>query len=104
MSKNLSKSATKRLPLTTKRARKGYYKGKGETKEGHITSKGRFIVNHKKRLQLIIPDLEGFKVGILFCEVGKDFVEQEMLIRFFLDDPLAQALRGTGGRKDAART
>jgi Mitochondrial ribosomal protein L27 len=63
MSKNLSKAATKRLPLTTKKARKGYYKGKGGTKEGHITSKGRFIVDKSKRLELIIPDLEGFKVS-----------------------------------------
>jgi hypothetical protein len=63
MSKYLSKSATKRLPLTTKRARKGYYKGKGGTKEGRLTSKGKFIVDPSKRLQLIVPDLEGFKVN-----------------------------------------
>lgn len=63
MSKFLSKSATKRLPLTTKRARKGYYKGKGGTKEGKINSKGRFIVDHNKRVELIVPDLTGFKVS-----------------------------------------
>ena len=62
MSKYLSKSATKRLPLTTKKAGKGYYKGKGGTKEGRITSKARFIVDPKKRLELVVPDLEGFKV------------------------------------------
>jgi hypothetical protein len=64
MSKYLSKSATKRLPLTTKRAGKGYYKGKGGTKEGRITSKGKFIFDPLKRLQLIVPDLEGFKVRV----------------------------------------
>ena len=64
MSKYLSKAATKRLPLTTKRAGKGYYKGKGGTKEGKLNSKGRFIVDPKKRLQLIVPDLEGFKVSL----------------------------------------
>lgn len=63
MSKYLSKSATKRLPLTTKRVRKGFYKGKGATKEGHLTSKGKFVVNPKKRLNLIVPDLTGFKVS-----------------------------------------
>ena len=63
MSKYLSKAATKRLPLTTKRAGKGYYKGKGGTKEGRITSKGKFIVDPKKRVQLMVPDLEGFKVS-----------------------------------------
>jgi hypothetical protein len=65
MSKYLSKSATKRLPLTTKRAGKGYYKGKGGTKEGRITSKGKFIFDPLKRLQLIVPDLEGFKVRVV---------------------------------------
>jgi hypothetical protein len=63
MSKYLSKSATKRLPLTTKKAGKGYYKGKGGTKEGRLTSKGRFIVDPAKRLELIVPELEGFKVS-----------------------------------------
>mmetsp|Transcript_15326 Transcript_15326/g.21355 ORF Transcript_15326/g.21355 Transcript_15326/m.21355 type:complete len:112 (-) Transcript_15326:235-570(-) len=62
MSKYLSKSATKRLPLTTKRARKGFYKGKGATKEGYLTSKGKFVVDPKKRLNLIVPDLTGFKL------------------------------------------
>ena len=58
----MSISATKRAPLTTKRVRKGYYKGKGGTTEGHITSKGKFIHNPAKRLELVVPDLEGFKV------------------------------------------
>ncbi|KAL7548082.1 hypothetical protein ACHAWF_011386 [Thalassiosira exigua] len=60
MSKYLSKSATKRLPLNTKRAKKGYYKGKGGTKEGRLTSKGKFIADPLKKLQLIVPDLAGF--------------------------------------------
>lgn len=63
MSKYLSKAAKKRLPLTTKRAsRGGFYKGKGGTKEGRLNSKGRFIVNPLKRLELVIPDLTGFKL------------------------------------------
>lgn len=65
MSKYLSKSAAKRLPLNTKRAGKGYYKGKGGTKEGKLNSKGKFIVDPKKRLELIVPDLEGFTVSEL---------------------------------------
>ena len=60
MSKYLSKSATKRLPLNTKRAKKGYYKGKGGTSEGRLTSKGKFIADPLKKLQLIVPDLTGF--------------------------------------------
>jgi hypothetical protein len=39
-SKYISKSRAKRLPLTTKRAGKGYYKGNGARKEGMVTSKG----------------------------------------------------------------
>ena len=68
MSKFLSRAATKRLPLTTKRAGKGYYKGKGGTKEGRLTSKAKFIVDHSKRLQLVVPNLEGFKVSWIFLE------------------------------------
>ena len=60
MSKYLSKSATKRLPLNTKRAGKGYYKGKGGTSEGRLTSKGKFIADPLKKLQLIVPDLMDF--------------------------------------------
>ena len=62
-SKFLSKSATKRLPLTTKRAGKGYYKGNGCRSEGRHTSKGKFIMDRSKMLELIVPDLTDFKVN-----------------------------------------
>jgi len=60
MSKYLSKSAAKRLPLNPKRVGKGYYKGKGGTSEGRLTSKGKFITNPLKKLQLMVPNLTGF--------------------------------------------
>ena len=41
-SKYISKSRTKRLPLTTKRVGRGYYKGHRSRKEGKINSKGIF--------------------------------------------------------------
>jgi hypothetical protein len=63
MSKRLSKGATKRQPLSPKRAGKGFYKGNGSTKEGRITSKARFVMDPLKRLNLIVPDLQGFKVS-----------------------------------------
>ena len=44
-SKYISKARTKRLPLTTKRAGKGYYKGNRSRKEGYLNSKGAFIVD-----------------------------------------------------------
>ncbi len=67
MSKRMTKSATKRQPLSPKRAGKGFYKGTGSTKEGHITSKARFVVDPLKRMQLIVPDLMDFKVSrVLF--------------------------------------
>mmetsp|Transcript_26317 Transcript_26317/g.37714 ORF Transcript_26317/g.37714 Transcript_26317/m.37714 type:complete len:113 (-) Transcript_26317:310-648(-) len=61
-SKFLSRSKAKFIPLTTKRAKKGFYKGKGCTNEGHLTSKGRFVVDWSKRLQLIVPDLAEFNL------------------------------------------
>jgi hypothetical protein len=42
-SKFISHARKKRLPLTTKRAGKGYYKGNRTRKEGYLNSKGRFI-------------------------------------------------------------
>jgi large subunit ribosomal protein L41 len=48
--------------LTTKRVAKGFYKGNGSTKEGRLSNKGRFIVDPLKRLELIVPDLTGFKL------------------------------------------
>lgn len=77
MSKFLSKSATKRLPLNTKRAKKGYYKGKGGTKEGRLTSKGKFIADPLKKLNLIVPDLEGFPLKpYIACTVPRIPPEQ----------------------------
>lgn len=46
--------------MTTKRAGKGFYKGNGATKEGRLNSKGKFIVDPRKRLKLVVPVLEGF--------------------------------------------
>ena len=63
-SKYLSKSATKRLPLTTKRAGKGYYKGNGCRSEGRHTSKGGYVMDKSKMLELVVPDLTGFKVSL----------------------------------------
>eukprot|EP00752_Nemacystus_decipiens_P009729 g8689.t1 len=62
MSKYISKSARKRIPMTSKMGNKNFYKGKGSTKEGRLNSKGRFIVDPEKRLEIIAPDLEGFKL------------------------------------------
>jgi hypothetical protein len=63
MSKYLSKAATKRKPLTTKRAGKGYYKGNRCTKEGTFSGRaGKFVADKSRMLELVIPDLTGFKV------------------------------------------
>jgi hypothetical protein len=64
-SKYISKSAKKRLVLTTKRAHKGFYKGNRGTKEGRITSKGKFMVDPLKRMEIVVPaDLQSFKVRV----------------------------------------
>ena len=51
-----------RLPLTTKRVGKGYYKGNGCRREGYLTSKGGFKVVSDWRTELIVPDLSNFKL------------------------------------------
>jgi hypothetical protein len=66
--KYISKAARKRMPLTTKRAGKGFYKGNGSTKEGRLNSKAKFITDPRKQVELVVPDLEGFTVSFkLFC-------------------------------------
>ncbi|CAN0112552.1 unnamed protein product, partial [Discosporangium mesarthrocarpum] len=62
MSKYISIAARKRLPLTSKKGNKNYYKGKGARKEGHLNSKGRFIVDPSLRLEIMAPDLTDFKL------------------------------------------
>ena len=54
--KVVSKARRKRLPLTTKQAGKGYYKGNRSRKEGVITSKGRFILDSRRCTELVVPD------------------------------------------------
>lgn len=48
------------MSMTTKRAGKGFYKGKGATKEGRLNSKGKFLTDPLRQLKLVVPDLEGF--------------------------------------------
>jgi len=79
MSKFLGKAATKRLPLTSKRARKGFYKGNRSTKEGRLNSKGQFIVDKSKRLELIVPDLEGFKLKPYIASTVPKFAPENRL-------------------------
>ncbi|KAJ1419691.1 hypothetical protein B484DRAFT_400110 [Ochromonadaceae sp. CCMP2298] len=61
-SKYISKSRTKRLPLTTKRVGKGYNKGNGARTEGRVNSKGKFHRVEGMATELIVPDLTGFKL------------------------------------------
>lgn len=61
-SKYISKARTKRLPLTTKRVGKGYYKGNRSRKEGHITSISRFIKDPRLCTELVMPDLTNCKL------------------------------------------
>ncbi len=63
MSKYLSKAAAKRLPLSTKHVRKGFYKGKGATKQGTFRGKaGRFVLDQERMLEIVVPDMTGFKL------------------------------------------
>lgn len=75
MSKYLSKQAAKRRPLSPKHAGKGYYKGNRCTKEGTFRGKaGRYVLDRSRMLELVIPDMTGFKVcaNVLICmHVGR---------------------------------
>ncbi|KAG7372137.1 mitochondrial ribosomal protein L27 [Nitzschia inconspicua] len=73
-SKYISKSAKKRLPMTTKRAGKGFYKGNGGTKEGKLTSKGKFIPDPQRKLQLMVPqDLDSFPLKPYIASTASRF-------------------------------
>jgi large subunit ribosomal protein L41 len=61
-SKYYGKALKKRKPLTTKHARKGFYKGNGCRSEGRHTSKGGYVMDRSRMLKLVIPDLVGFKL------------------------------------------
>jgi hypothetical protein len=82
-SKFISKSRAARLPMNTKRAGKGYYKGNGARKEGRISSTGkiflifsfqriffvilwdlpgRFLKDKTMCTELVVPDLSGFQL------------------------------------------
>mmetsp|Transcript_36927 Transcript_36927/g.118364 ORF Transcript_36927/g.118364 Transcript_36927/m.118364 type:complete len:117 (-) Transcript_36927:145-495(-) len=62
MSKYVSKTKAKYLPLHAKHAKKGYYKGNGCRSTGRLTSKGRFIKDPAKLLDFVVPDLRGFQL------------------------------------------
>ena len=46
------------LKLTTKRARKGYYKGKGAIPTGRHTKAGNYIVLKHKAPNFILPEVD----------------------------------------------
>ena len=49
-------------PLTPKRSNRRFYKGNGCRNEGRHTSKGRYIVNSDKLLDIQVPDLTDFEL------------------------------------------
>lgn len=61
-SKYFSRAQTKRQPLNTKWAKKGYVKGKGCRSTGWHTSKGKYIIDKKKLVEFVVPDLSNFKL------------------------------------------
>ncbi|CAM9998298.1 unnamed protein product [Heterosigma akashiwo] len=62
MSKYLSKSARKRVPLSSKWGNKDYYKGNQCRKFGRINSRGRFMRDRSLDLHILVPDLTGFQL------------------------------------------
>ena len=62
-SKYLPRARAKRLPLTPKRAGKGYAKGSGARPTGRRTRAGRFVVDAARAVRLVAPARGGRALG-----------------------------------------
>jgi len=62
-SKYLPRARAKRLPLTPKRAGKGYAKGSGARPTGRRTRAGRFVVDAARAVRLVAPAPGGRALG-----------------------------------------
>ncbi|GMH50770.1 hypothetical protein TL16_g00863 [Triparma laevis f. inornata] len=76
LSKFISKSAAARLPLDAKRAGKGYTKHFNGTKQGRHTSKGTYVLEKHKMVEIKAPE-EGWEDSFklkpyVFTGVGKE--------------------------------
>ena len=94
-SKYISKSRTKRLPLTTKRAGKGYKKGNGARTEGTLNSKGsciylssiitfvaQFRLNREMCTELVVPDLNNFNLKPYIAPGAKRHIKEMKVDNF----------------------
>ena len=48
--------------MSSKKGNYNYYKGKGVPREGKLNSRGRFVVDWRKRMNLLYPSLENFNL------------------------------------------
>ena len=48
--------------MSQKKGSLQYHKGKGVPAEGKVNSRGRFVVDWRKRVNLLVPDLKGFSL------------------------------------------
>jgi hypothetical protein len=65
-SKYISNSRAKRIPLTTKRAGKGYYKGNRCRKEGTINSRGSSFIIQQSVTEICTDNIHGVTHRICF--------------------------------------
>mmetsp|Transcript_16829 Transcript_16829/g.28118 ORF Transcript_16829/g.28118 Transcript_16829/m.28118 type:complete len:107 (+) Transcript_16829:40-360(+) len=75
-SKYVSKSRAKRLPLTTKRAGKGYNKGNGARRGGVLNSKGNFVPKKELQTELVVPDFTNFKLSAYIASGVKKHIRE----------------------------
>jgi len=59
----LQATAIRRMPLTTKRAGRGFYKGTRTGSMGRHTKYGGYVVDFEKVRRFIVPDLSRFTVS-----------------------------------------
>ncbi|CAI7993053.1 39S ribosomal protein L41, mitochondrial [Geodia barretti] len=59
---SLLRLGARRIPMTSKRGKQNFYKGRGAKSTGRHTRKGGFIVMREKIPELVVPSLEGFEL------------------------------------------
>ncbi|XP_020378186.1 39S ribosomal protein L41, mitochondrial [Rhincodon typus] len=62
LARGLVRGADRTAELTSKRGPRSFYKSRGAKSAGIITSSGKFIKIRKMVPELVVPNLEGFKL------------------------------------------
>lgn len=59
---SLLRWGARRIPMTSKRGKQNFYKGRGAKSTGKHTNKGGYVIIKNKIPELVVPSLEGFEL------------------------------------------